>query len=293
MAYTNTALVSEILLKRGNAAAASTYVGPMGEVIIDESTWTLRVQDGATPGGFSTVSSTQLGLVSGNLNVTSGVVSAAILTTLGQYVQPAIGSTVTVTTGSSHLIFSGAGVVISGTVYQVLELFPAGNNQTYLVLSNLGLSGGLDPGTVVPAGSPILPLGYAIDATGSITGLKSPNQTALGTWHHSQYTAPVTVPYSTTVTLDVSASNAFRLGPITGNVMLSNPINLQDGMAWDILIYQDSVGGHQLTLGSLFKQSGGGPFPGLDPSPYSINRVSCKYWAQESLIEYVVAQRIS
>jgi hypothetical protein len=44
--------ISQILLKRGNTAAASNYVGPIGEVIIDTGLETIRVQDGATPGGW-------------------------------------------------------------------------------------------------------------------------------------------------------------------------------------------------------------------------------------------------
>jgi collagen type VII alpha len=40
-----------ILLKRGNAQVTGTYVGPVGEVVVDTTLKTLRVQDGVTPGG--------------------------------------------------------------------------------------------------------------------------------------------------------------------------------------------------------------------------------------------------
>ena len=40
-----------ILLKRGNVQVTSTYVGPVGEVVVDTTLKSLRVQDGATPGG--------------------------------------------------------------------------------------------------------------------------------------------------------------------------------------------------------------------------------------------------
>jgi hypothetical protein len=40
-----------ILLKRGNVQVTSTYVGPVGEVVVDTTMKTLRVQDGSTPGG--------------------------------------------------------------------------------------------------------------------------------------------------------------------------------------------------------------------------------------------------
>jgi hypothetical protein len=42
-------------MKRGNTAAASTYVGPLGELLVDTGLRTIRVQDGATPGGMSTL----------------------------------------------------------------------------------------------------------------------------------------------------------------------------------------------------------------------------------------------
>ena len=40
-----------ILLKRGNTSVSSNYIGPLGEVTIDTGLKTLRVHDGATPGG--------------------------------------------------------------------------------------------------------------------------------------------------------------------------------------------------------------------------------------------------
>jgi len=40
-----------ILLKRGNVQVTSTYVGPVGEVVVDTTLKSLRVQDGVTPGG--------------------------------------------------------------------------------------------------------------------------------------------------------------------------------------------------------------------------------------------------
>jgi len=51
--------ISTILLKRGNTTAANTYVGPLGELLIDTGEKTIRLQDGATPGGMSTLVNTQ------------------------------------------------------------------------------------------------------------------------------------------------------------------------------------------------------------------------------------------
>ena len=51
--------ISTILIKRGNTAAASNYVGPLGELLVDTGLQTLRLQDGSTPGGMSTLATTQ------------------------------------------------------------------------------------------------------------------------------------------------------------------------------------------------------------------------------------------
>ena len=47
----------QVLLKRGNSAVSSTYVGPLGEVTVDTDFATIRVHDGVTPGGHLSTSS--------------------------------------------------------------------------------------------------------------------------------------------------------------------------------------------------------------------------------------------
>jgi hypothetical protein len=42
----------QILLKRGNTTASSTYTGPLGEVTLDTTLYQLRLHDGSTPGGI-------------------------------------------------------------------------------------------------------------------------------------------------------------------------------------------------------------------------------------------------
>lgn len=68
--------ISTILLKRGNTTAANTYVGPLGELLIDTGEKTIRIQDGATPGGMSTLVNTQqlanLAATVANLSITAG-----------------------------------------------------------------------------------------------------------------------------------------------------------------------------------------------------------------------------
>ena len=51
--------ITQILMKRGNTAAAGSYTGPIGEIIVDTGLETLRVQDGVTPGGWLMATSTQ------------------------------------------------------------------------------------------------------------------------------------------------------------------------------------------------------------------------------------------
>jgi len=41
----------QLLLKRGNTAVSSAYIGPVGEVTVDTDLDTIRVHDGVTPGG--------------------------------------------------------------------------------------------------------------------------------------------------------------------------------------------------------------------------------------------------
>jgi hypothetical protein len=67
--------ISQILFKRGNTASAGTYVGPVGEIIIDTGLGTLRVQDGITPGGHPMASPSDFG----NINSTLANLSAACL----------------------------------------------------------------------------------------------------------------------------------------------------------------------------------------------------------------------
>ena len=47
--------IANILIKRANTVTANTYVGPLGELLVDTGLKTLRLQDGATPGGMSTL----------------------------------------------------------------------------------------------------------------------------------------------------------------------------------------------------------------------------------------------
>lgn len=63
-----------VQLHRMNASQASVYTGPIGEAIVDISAFTLRIQDGATPGGYR--------LMSASLNLNDVADKAAARTNL-------------------------------------------------------------------------------------------------------------------------------------------------------------------------------------------------------------------
>lgn len=47
--------MAHLLLKRGTSEETRKYIGNEGEITIDTTNWSLRVHDGKTPGGFSSV----------------------------------------------------------------------------------------------------------------------------------------------------------------------------------------------------------------------------------------------
>jgi hypothetical protein len=60
--------ISQILMKRGNTAAAGNYIGPLGELVVDTGLKTVRVQDGVTAGGMAVLSTlTGFNQLSGNI----------------------------------------------------------------------------------------------------------------------------------------------------------------------------------------------------------------------------------
>jgi hypothetical protein len=68
--------ISQILMKRGNTTAANTYVGPLGELVVDTGLRTVRVQDGVTAGGMTTLATNvQLQALGTYANATFGTSS--------------------------------------------------------------------------------------------------------------------------------------------------------------------------------------------------------------------------
>ena len=68
--FTANVQLRQILLKRGNLTEAGSYVGPVGEIVVDTTLNTLRVQDGVTPGGWPLESAS--GIILANTIYASG-----------------------------------------------------------------------------------------------------------------------------------------------------------------------------------------------------------------------------
>jgi hypothetical protein len=107
----------QVLLKRGNTAAVSTYTGPLGELVLNTDTMTINVQDGVTAGG-----GTIIGNGSGS-GVTDRLTSngySAILGTTGTFTIPgnvtAPGGTLTHNANGTNLYISAGAAYGSLTV---------------------------------------------------------------------------------------------------------------------------------------------------------------------------------
>lgn len=69
--------------------------------------------------------------------------------------------------------------------------------------------------------------------------------------------APKTIAYTSTITLDLKASRAFSIDPLTGNLTLANPTNIIPGQSGKIRLQQDATGSRTLALGSYWKRPNG------------------------------------
>ena len=65
--------IQQILFKRGNTTAASAYIGPLGEPLLDTGLKTLRIQDGVTRGGWLVASNAQVWSLSNSISTMTGI----------------------------------------------------------------------------------------------------------------------------------------------------------------------------------------------------------------------------
>ena len=63
----------QVLLKRGNTAVSSTYIGPVGEITLDTDLLQLRVHDGETSGGWIVPSGQDFQNIQSNLAIIANV----------------------------------------------------------------------------------------------------------------------------------------------------------------------------------------------------------------------------
>jgi hypothetical protein len=72
----------------------------------------------------------------------------------------------------------------------------------------------------------------------------------------NQSVTPVTTTTSGTYTPNAASSNNFQITQ-NGNLILANPTGMTAGMVLNFELIQDGTGGRTVTLGSVFKFSGG------------------------------------
>ena len=68
---------------RGNSTAAGSFTGLQGELIFDTTLYTLRLQDGVTPGGYPLATASDLANVSANANYGNSNVASYLTTYTG------------------------------------------------------------------------------------------------------------------------------------------------------------------------------------------------------------------
>jgi len=117
----------QVLLKRGNTAVASTYIGPLGEMVLDTDTMNVYVHDGVTAGGVAIVSN-------------SGYADADVKTYLGAFDGNII--------PSANVTYS-----LGSITHQWKDLFVS-NNTIYI--NGIPLSLGADNNTLSINGQPLL-----------------------------------------------------------------------------------------------------------------------------------------
>jgi hypothetical protein len=144
----------QILLKRGNTTASSTYTGPLGEITLDTTLYQLRLHDGTTAGGIlqadtQDVTAANVGMKGyvdnqtySNIQVSSYLSTATIntignITTTGnlitaggridsgyQFYSPTANIAVTANVNVSRVILAPTGTIIS---FGANVILPAGN----------------------------------------------------------------------------------------------------------------------------------------------------------------------
>jgi hypothetical protein len=172
-----------------------------------------------------------------------------------------VGADGRVTAASNGTGGGGSGTVTSvaisgGTTGLTTSGGPITSSGTVTLAGTLNLDSGGTGATTAADARTALGLGTAATraASGTSGNLAALDNTSPFT--KAQGVTPTTGTVSGTVTPDASTSNNFEY-VLSGNLALANPTNLVHGYVYNFCLDQNSTGGFTITLGSLFKWSGG------------------------------------
>ena len=161
----------------------------------------------------------------------------------------------------------GSGSVTSVAVSVPAFLSVSGSPVTTAGTIAIGLSGTALP--IANGGTGATSAGAALTALGAVS------LSVQNTYTKSQVVTPATLTSASTVTVDASLSNNFRLVLAT-NATLANPTNLVNGQVFNIMIVQDAFGSRTLAYGTKFKFVGGAT-PVLSTGSSAVDILGCYY----------------
>ena len=177
-------------MKRGNTAAAGNYIGPLGELLVDTGLQTVRVQDGVTAGGMSTLAT----------NVQIQTLSAAIAN---------------ISANTSGL-YSNANVASYLTASNIITGINANVTAANLQITNLWSNAGVQADAIAGANAAIITAN---------TALKGYVDTQLSTLTNGASTALDTLLEIGTAlgnNANFSATMVTWLGNVTANITAAN-----------------------------------------------------------------------
>lgn len=112
-------------------------------------------------------------------------------------------------------------------------------------------------------------------STSSWATLSGASTSAANTFTKAQTVTPVALTSGSSVAVDASLSNNFRL--VLGTAAtLANPTNLSNGEILNFVVVQDATGGRTLAYGSMFKWAGGA-VPTLSTAANAIDVITAYY----------------
>lgn len=134
---------------------------------------------------------------------------------------------------------SGGASLVAAPMMNIPTAADAAAVRTILELSSLATT---NPSTV---GNALVTAADEPDARDAIGMYDS-----IGTFTAPQRGALQSTSYAGSLTIDLSLSNNFDIGALTGNLTLNNPSNQAAGQSGIIFITQDGTGGRTITYGS-------------------------------------------